>query len=243
MSPLIEDAVRAYWLGAGYGDVDLARIAALYDRFRRWNRLETDGAVAGALEERRLTLGFQKALTLIALAELQSADHLLNPFGGGGGIGRVAALRSPAEIVMGDIAYGDAAIATVGFRLEVESMWSHWVGALEQEGLSPPATVLRTCHWDARVLNEEWIGRFRCIVLDPPFGNASARIGMPARIGKEALLGVMRHARRYLASGGRVVAIYPREWSLQVREEARTCGLWMREELLTGRTTRAIVLG
>lgn len=242
MHQLTERFTKSYWRNAGYDESALRRIREVYDRFRVYAKVDANGVKMDLPSARRLTLGFDKVLTLIAMANLQPSHCMLNPFGGGGGVARVGALVSPREIVLGDLAYGETALKAFGFRLEVEPGVNNWIEEVRKAGFSIKTPLLEELNWDARHLNKKWTARFNCIVADPPFGNASAVLGISGESGLNALLGFIEHARGYLAPHGRIAIICPEIWVDVVSDTARREMLKIRMLEPIGRTTCGLLL-
>lgn len=243
MRHLTDRFTKSYWRNVGYDEGDLDRIGEIYDRFRVYAKVHANGTRIDVPGARRLTLGFDKVLSLIAMINLQSSHRILNPFGGGGGVARVGALVSPREIVLGDIAYGEMAIKKLGFRLEVKQVLNDWVEEVRRAGFGVETPVLEELNWDSRIPNKDWNARFDGIVADPPFGNASTAIGISEEYGLSALLGFMEHARGYLVPHGRIAVICPEVWVDVVSDAARRGMLKVGMVASTGRTTCGLILG
>ncbi len=236
----------SYWCGA-IGATP-RQVDALRDAFEqgRGLRLLSSPPNSGRQVKplhRRMSLGFDKATTALRLLMPVPADALLSPFGGGGGLAKLALLLPFGRITLGDIRYPGSGVDRVSDVIDVRGSIEEWCARpAVVEVASPNCGAVETVRWDARLHNREWRSAFDCIVADPPFGLESKALGHSDEDGRSVLDGLLRTVASYLRENGRVVVACPSAWTLMIDQLANASGLVMRKHQQVGRRTSCVLL-
>jgi hypothetical protein len=196
-----------------------AWLAQLYEQHRRCLVEEIDGTIREVESARRMTLGFDKVMALVAATEIGVRDIVLSCFGGPGGTVRILSLLHPRLLIATDLYYRGPLARNRDWVFASDFGFEAWKEDVSKLCIGRARKVIFPLflQMDIRKPLPALRGAIDRMVIDPPYGKITFELlGLNVDTGRELFAASLVAATRLLRPGGVAAALVPEQWTSEV---------------------------